>query len=535
MKKETDVLVVGNGAAGLRAACAAAEQGLRVLVVSKGSCASVEIMGFNAVAEQGDTTDCFYEDLVEAGCELSKKELSRTLAEGSVKEIDFLEKLGFVFDCKEDGSYHVLHTLGCRYPRLVHQQAVTGIKAMSVMRQYCKDHGVEFESPVSITDVVLADGKVVGAVGLYGAKQEFAEYSCKAVVLATGGAGALRKISTYPGDSAGDGCAIAWRAGAKLVDMEFQQFEPCAFVHPKELWGKIVPTTLLRSGAKLVNGEHQEFMENYGLSRENARKGALSRAMAMEIREGRGTPHGGVYYDMTMMPRETIVKGHSIFYEPAIAAGLDITQEPAEMAPASHTFLGGVQIDSDGATCVPGLFAAGEVTGGVHGADRIGGCAGAETLVFGGQAGRAAGRYARECGVLPEADVTPYRELYQELTNRQGDVNASELTDRLAETMSQNVGILRDEEGLKTALAEVTALKEQWKLAKAEEKLDVLYGCRNLLTVAHMQVQASLLRKESRGVFSRVDYPQRDDINWKKNLVFYRRDEELVWETQEVG
>ena len=529
IKEQCDVLIIGAGAAGLRAACAAAEMGVSVRVVSEGACASPEIMGFNAVVETEDSAECFYQDLYAAGCEISDVSLARTLAEGSRKEISFLERLGLDFDRKRDGSYHTLHTLGCTYPRLVHIGAVTGSRAMAKMKSFCREQGVEFQENVRITDLVLCERSVAGAVGICMETESFIEYGCKAVVLATGGAGALHRITTYPASCAGDGYMLAFRAGAELIDMEFQQFEPCSFVYPKALQGKIVPTTLLRSGAKLLNGLGEEFMERYGLTRENARKGALSKAIAAEIQRGSCTPHGGVYYDMTMLPAELIIEGHSIFYKPAKAAGLDITKVPAEMAPAGHTYLGGVRIDAAGATSVPGLFAAGEVTGGVHGADRIGGCAGAETLVFGRLAGETAGKYASGCTDRRPLSTERQRKEFEDLSKRKTGISAAKLRGRLEEVMTRYVGILRDEQGLKTALEKVRKISGEIENASGgEEGAAGLYRLRNMALLAEIQIQASLLRQESRGVFSRTDFPRQDDGKWRKNLVFWQENGELL-------
>lgn len=528
MTKTADLLVIGKGAAGLRAACAAAEKGVSVLVVGKGSCVSPEVMGFNCAVEPGDSAQCFYEDILQAGQEINNTALARKLAEGSVREVDFLESLGLTFDRKEDGSYHTLGTLGSRYTRLVHHKALTGVEEVRLMNQRLRELNVPFEENTTIADLVICDGRVCGAVGFHNDDGSFVSFHAKAVVLACGGGSAIRSISTYPRTYTGDGYAIAARAGAKLIDMEFQQFEPCSFVYPESLRGKIVPTTLLRSGAKLLNGRGEEFMGNYGLSRENARKGPLSRAIATEIAEGRGTPHGGIYYDMTMLPEEMIVKGHSIFYVPAKAAGLDITKVPAEMAPASHTFMGGVDAQGDTSTGVKGLFVCGEAMGGVHGADRIGGNAGAEILVFGHQAGESAAAYIAQAH--PDAPEALFSEAesgflarHNHYLGRTTGTPVSELRGRLTEVMDKYVGILRDEAGLKKALTALDELDQAFDNAYADGKEGVraLYECANLLLFGRMQVMASLLRRESRGVFTRTDYPERDDAAWKKNIVFH--------------
>lgn len=534
----TDVLVVGAGVAGLRAACEASRQGAKVIILNKGACASPEIMGFDVVNEKEDTVDCFYNDLRACSGGISRSELTRTLAENSVKEIPFLESIGMEFDKNEDGSYHAKGILGSTYPRLVHSGAETGIVELRLMHQDLKARGVEIHQGVAVTDIIVVDGRACGAVGIKLNTNEFVEYSAKAVILATGGCGAMQSFATYPSDIVGDGYSIAYRAGAELVDMEFQQFEPCCFVYPEAIRGKVVPTTLLRIGAKLVNSEGEEFMPKYGLSRETVRKGELARAIATEVREGRGTPHGGVYYDCTMMPRDEIVIGHSIFYEPAIKAGLDMTKEPMEMHPACHTMLGGVCIDENARTCVEGLFAAGEVTGGVYGADRIGGCMGAETLVFGHRAGAAAAEYLKSA-VTPDAAsvkacVDALENRYNELCARKEGVSVAELRERIGKTLSSDLGIFRDKPTLEKALREIDAIEAELANAYAADPKDLplLFGCENMIILARMQAIASLMREESRGVFYRVDFPERDDANWTKNIVFSKVDGELSVKTR---
>lgn len=282
-------------------------------------------------------------------------------------------------------------------------------------------------------------------------------------------------------------------------------------------------------------------MGNYGLSRENARKGPLSRAIATEIAEGRGTPHGGIYYDMTMLPEEMIVKGHSIFYVPAKAAGLDITKVPAEMAPASHTFMGGVAAQADTSTEVKGLFVCGEVMGGVHGADRIGGNAGAEVLVFGHLAGESAAEYIAQVQqevseALFSNAVSGFIARHNDYRSRTTGIPASELRSRLTEVMDKYVSILREEAGLKAALTALDELDQVFDSAYADGKEGVrgLYECANLLLFGRMQVMASLLRRESRGVFTRIDYPERDDATWKKNIVFHLENGAPVAEICEI-
>ncbi len=353
---DTDVLVIGGGVSGLRAAVAAAEKGQRVALVSKGSCASPEIMGFNAPVMPGDSEKLYYEDIGKSGCGINDNRLARTLSQRVMGEVAWLESIGVHFNRDENGNYVAIHTLGTRYPRLIKSGMSSGVTEMNALVKLCDKLGIKQYMQVDILGLIKVGEKVCGAYGVDN-KDQAVFFSAKSVVLATGGCGAIQSFSTYPKALVGDGYAMAYEAGATLVDMELQQFEPCCFVYPKQIEGKVIATTLLRHGAELLNGEGREFMADYGLTRENAQKGSLSRAMEEEVRAGRGTPHGGIYYNMTMMSPEMLYKDHAIFTKPAVEIGMDLTKEMPEMMPASHTNLGGVIIDCGGRTEIPGLFA----------------------------------------------------------------------------------------------------------------------------------------------------------------------------------
>jgi len=313
-----------------------------------------------------------------------------------------------------------------------------------------------------------------------------------------------------------------------MVDMEFQQFEPCLYVYPPKARGKVLVTTLIRRGAKLYNGEMHEFMADYGLTPENAQKGPLARAIYSEILAGRTTPHGGVYYDVRMLPDKLLFVDSSIFTKPAVDAGLDLHKDLPEVAPAGHTSLGGIRVDDNCRSTVSNLFGCGEVIGGVHGANRIGGNAGAETLVF----GRIAGTAAAECAArlqfpsdkdLEAALMAEGRKLLKRLDGIEGSESVEDIYADILENMSSNVGIFRTEESLEAAKKNFEQIEE--RLSKAavsnEAELLKLYQCEDMVLVGKMAVSAALMRKESRGVFFRNDYPERNDEQWLKNIVVH--------------
>lgn len=528
---KTDILIIGTGLAGIRAAQTAASEGASVTLLNKGKAASVEVMGFNAVVESNDSPGLYYRDMRESGKWINDPRIVNILAQNAYKEIPCLEELGMHFDRNGSGGYNALQTLGCRFPRLVGHKGVTGIEAMRFLTQDAAQHGTSIRNQLMVVDLLKEDGRICGAIALDTRSGSFYLFLCKAVILASGGGGNIYGTSTYPKGLVGDGYALAYRAGAQLQDMEFQQYEPCCFVYPKKLQGKLVPTTLLRAGARLLNKDGCEFMANYGLTKENAQKGELSRAIALEILAGRGTEHGGVYYDMTKLPASLLKEEHSIFYEPALAAGIDLTVTPVEMAPAAHTYLGGVRIGEDAQTSVRGLFAAGEVIGGLHGANRLGGCAGAETLVFGHIAGESAARWAWQTAACQDESgfIAQYRALKEEAQSHiAGDSrnSVSRLRNRLATLMSEKVGIIRREKSLREAYLELGELEKLLPSAfvSGPGAFFRLFELKNMLLVAKMQVMASLTRTESRGVFFREDYPAQDDACWLKNIVISRSD-----------
>lgn len=512
---EADVLVIGTGLSGLRAAVAAAYGETKVIAVGRLAQASGEVMGFNAPVLETDSILSYEKDLRESGQGIGDEDLVHALAAGASGEVAFLEKLGLCFDRDADGEYHCLHTLGCTLPRLVHRGAVTGRKAMELMREVALARGVSIHEPVEMTHLLKNDGRISGALGFEGSRAVV--YHAGAVILCSGGCGGLYENTTYPSALAGSGYAMAYDAGAALVDMEFQQFEPCCFVYPESIRGQLVPTTLLRSGARLRNGNGLEFMSNYGLKPDNAQKGELARAIATEIFQGRGTGHGGVYYDMTMLPRDIVTEKHSIFYEPALKAGIDLMKQPAEMAPAAHTCLGGVWVDAGASSTLPGLFAAGEAMGGLHGANRIGGCAGAETLVFGRIAGESAADYAEHSPKPIRGENTARA---KSILSVRPAASFRDVPGQVRSVMSRYMGLVKTPQNMaaaQSALREISLALEEGHGTSGD--LNGFYSAKNMAQAAQLCVEASVARQESRGVFFRNDFPQRDDLNWTRHVI----------------
>lgn len=529
----SDLLIIGNGVAGLRAAAAAAEKGVKALVVSKGPSASPEIMGFNAPVLPEDSTDLYFADMERSGYGINDSRLAKILSERVLPEVEWLENNGVHFARDEKGLYSPIHTLGTTYPRLIRAGVSSGSVEMKALKDICEKNNIKVDIPVDILGLLKDGNKVIGAWGIK--RGMLMRYLAKAVVLATGGCGALQSFTTYPKEIIGDGYAMAYEVGASLVDMEIQQFEPCCFVYPDSIRGKVIATTLLRHGAELRNGLREPFLEKYGLSRDNAQKGNLSRAMNSEVMAGRGTPHGGIYYDMTMFDADFLYKDHAIFTRPAQQVGMDLTKEMPEMMPAAHTNLGGVIIDGNAMTQLEGLFACGEVIGGLHGGNRLGGSAGAETVVFGHLAGDSASDYVLSHS--EEQTEGSFDEVISkmEMLGNRGSVNHSaSIRERLGICMTKNLGIVRNAETIKCCAKEIKELRTLLDASGAETLADAasIIHCEHMLTLAEMQVRASDMRKESRGVFYREDYPETDETNWRKNIVIRKTTEGMELSTR---
>lgn len=497
---QTDVLVIGAGLTGVRAAYEAARLGRHVTLAGRNNGSSDWIMGLNAAVSPEDSVELYWKDLMSSACGCGDPDILWRLAEGAGREVKALEQLGMHFDHTEEGLYHLIPTLGSTVPRLVHEGSNTGRRANHLYLQAGMELGVHRLPDLRVTALLTDADHMIGALGIDLQTGDWVVVSCPAIVMATGGIGCDHAVSTYPRTLSGDGCAMAMRAGARLVDMEFLQFEPCCFVWPDVLRGKLFPTTLLNEGGKLVNGQGNPFLPEGELQ-----KSDLARLIAYEIYLGRGTPHGGVYYDLRHVDESTLKVGHSIFYDPALQAGLDLTKTPAEVVPVAHTHLGGIAVDAACSTSVPGLFAAGEAAGGIHGANRVGGCAGAETLVFGALAGQSAARCLGQA-----ASKANCMQAAAEALERipLGDTSPSwkTLWQQLHQAASEGLGVLRNEKSLLQARDKICGL-QKIPVTVRNSPQEILQYCRweNTLMVVDLQISASLARKSSCGVFTRVD------------------------------
>ena len=497
MKYTCDVAIIGGGLAAYRAAVSAAESSAKVVLVDKGGSSSPFIMGFNAPVNSGDSTELFYQDLLDSSCASGSLKLKKKLAAGSVEQFKYLEAQGLVFDRDPEGTVNSIGVLGCSVPRLVHIGGNTGSTLLAFLKKKAEAMNVTILSG-TVCGLSVSDGVFCGLSG-FSEKQDPFIVSAKSAVIACGGNGGLFRGSTYPDAILGDGYSLALQAGAKLVDMEFQQFEPCCFAFPESIRGKLAVTTMLLKGGCLKNRLGDPFMITNGKGYK-IQKNELAACIMKEVREGRGTQHGGVLYDVTGVEPECVTGENGIFYNIALSGGIDLLKEPAEVAPAPHTEIGGILINEKCETNVDGLYAAGESAGGIHGANRIGGCAGSETLVFGAEAGMQAAMYAANHSCQEhERDFCPG----DFILNRDA---RSKLKDAASEWLSYDKSESSLQKGIQWIREEKTTGSAAWKMT---------------LQSVEAMLLSSLLREESRGVFHRTDRPETvRKYDFQSNVVF---------------
>jgi fumarate reductase (CoM/CoB) subunit A len=546
---ETDVLVVGAGAAGLLAGIKADDMNVDVAICSKGlfrkSGATVMSTGGMEVAiGHGDPTDnpeVHFIDTVIGGEFINDQRLVDVLTREAVERLVDLERMGIVFERQEDGKLFQFAPGGA-HARVVILGDLAGSHYMVALNREVMRRSIRVFEEVMITNLLTSNGAVSGAVGLDIKRGELLVFKAKAVVLATGGAGQVYKYTSNPVQSTGDGRAMAYRAGAELIDMEMVQFHPTGLAYPPERRGTLVTEAVRMVGAYLLNTRGERFMKRYEPKRmELAKRDVVARAIYTEVKEGRGTEWGGVYLDATHIPEDVIERRLGVTRRKILhLTGLDLAKEPIHVYPTCHYFMGGVRAEPDCSTKVPGLFVAGEEMGGVHGANRLGGNSITALIVFGWRAGTSAAKYAKsnDFRSLNPDDVAKERERVFGFFGKKDFVLPSSIKRRLQEVMWENVGLVRTEDSIKRALDAIEKMK-RFELPKVgvpdgsrRYRTDWIEAVEleNLLTVAEMVSRAALFRKESRGAHIRDDYPQRDDSRWLVHTVIKNIDGEMrVW------
>jgi succinate dehydrogenase / fumarate reductase flavoprotein subunit len=569
---EFDVVVIGAGGAGLRAAIEASDQGARTALVCKsllGKAHTVMAEGGIAAAMGNvypdDNWRVHYRDTMRGGKMLNSWRMAQLHAQEAPDRVFELEEWGALFDRTPDGRILQRDFGGHRFARLAHVGDRTGLEMIRTLQHRAVSLGIDVFMECTVMRLLTDGGRVAGAVAYWRDSGRLVVFRARAMVIATGGVGKAWKVTSNSWEYTGDGQALALWAGADLVDMEFQQFHPTGMVWPPSVRGILVTEGVRGDGGVLRNSEGKRFMFDYipemfraetADTEEEADRwyddktvrrtpdllprDEVARAINAEVKAGRGSPHGGVFLDIASRRDPEYIKRRlpSMYHQFKELADVDITKEPMEVGPTCHYAMGGVRVDADTqAGTVPGLFAAGEAAGGMHGANRLGGNSLSDLLVFGLRAGRYAAEYAKGLPELPAVDERQVdavaREALLPFERSEGE-NPYTLQQDLQDCMQDLVGIIRTEGELKSALERIASLRERAGRVRVEGNRQYNPGWHlaldlpSMLTVAECVTLAALERRESRGAHTRDDYPKPDPEFGKLKMVLRRRDEELV-------
>jgi len=569
-----DVLVIGAGGAGLRAAVEARELGLRVAIICKslfGKAHTVMAEGGAAAsmgnANSNDNWQVHFRDTMRGGKFLNHFRMAELHAKESPDRIWELEMWGALFDRTKEGKISQRNFGGHEYPRLAHVGDRTGLELIRTMQQKIvalqqadkREHG-EYESHIkvfselTITEILKENGKIAGAYGYWRESGSEVLFEAPAVIIATGGVGKTFKITSNSWEGTGDGHALALKAGANLVDMEFLQFHPTGMVWPPSVRGILVTESVRGEGGILTNSNGERFMFKYipdvfkdkyadneaeadrwYEDQDNNRRppellprDEVARAINSEVKAGRGTEHGGVFLDVSKRLSAEIIKKRlpSMWHQFYELAGVDITKEPMEVGPTCHYVMGGVEVEPDTAAAVgvPGLYAAGEVAGGMHGSNRLGGNSLSDLLVFGRRAGMGAVAYVKQTTAAPvsEATVAAAAARIEAPFARSGGENSYSLHAELQEVTHNLVGIIRTGDELKDAIAKIADIRKRSANVavsggrKFNPGFHLAFDLDNMLLVAESTAKSAIGREESRGGHTRDDFPGMD-MGWRQH------------------
>ncbi|WP_432703582.1 fumarate reductase (CoM/CoB) subunit TfrA [Methanothermobacter thermautotrophicus] len=532
---ECDVLIIGSGGAGCRAAIEVSEHNLTPLIVSKGlsfksGCTGMAEGGYNAAfacVDPEDSPDVHFEDTMRGGGFLNDPQLVRILVDEAPDRLRDLETYGALFDRQESGLLDQRPFGGQTYRRTCYQGDRTGHEMITALKEEVIRRDIETVEEVMITSLLVEEDRVLGAMGVSIRDSSTVAFRASSTILAAGGAGHIYPVTSNTIQKGGDGFSVAWKAGADLIDMEQVQFHPTGMVYPESRRGVLVTEAVRGEGGILLNSEGERFMKRYDPRGELATRDVVARAIYTEIMEGRGTGNGGVYLDVSHLPDEVIEEKLETMLLQFQDVGIDIRSEPMEVAPTAHHFMGGVRIDEWGRTNLRNLFAAGEVTGGVHGANRLGGNALADTQVFGRRAGIAAARNAIKSAPASIRSAVEEEEYRIKSMVAEGSHSPSEIRDRLHEAMWNGVAIVRSRESLESARAVIRDLTTMMGDLNVPETsgfntyLIEALELENMLVTSSMVVESALIREESRGSHYRKDFPETRP-EWLKSIVLNR-------------
>ena len=569
-----DVLVIGAGGAGLRAAVEARESGLRVAIICKslfGKAHTVMAEGGAAAsmgnANSNDNWMVHFRDTMRGGKFLNHFRMAELHAKESPDRIWELEMWGALFDRTKEGKISQRNFGGHEYPRLAHVGDRTGLELIRTMQQKIvalqqadkREHG-DYESHIkvyaelTITEILKEGGKIAGAYGYWRESGAEVLFEAPAVIIATGGVGKTFKITSNSWEGTGDGHALALKAGANLVDMEFLQFHPTGMVWPPSVRGILVTESVRGEGGILTNKNGERFMFKYipdvfkdkyadneeeadrwYVDQDNNRRppellprDEVARAINTEVKAGRGSEHGGVFLDVSKRISAEIIKKRlpSMWHQFYELAGVDITKEAMEVGPTCHYVMGGVEVEPDTAAAVgvPGLFAAGEVAGGMHGSNRLGGNSLSDLLVFGRRAGMGAAAYVKQNSnaSVSDATVTAAAARIEAPFARTGGENSYSLHAELQEVTHNLVGIIRTGTELKEAIEKIAEIRKRSANVavsggrKFNPGFHLAFDLDNMLLVAESTAKSAISREESRGGHTRDDFPGMDS-GWRQS------------------
>jgi len=565
---EHDVLVIGAGGAGLRAAIEASAAGVRVGLVCKsllGKAHTVMAEGGIAAAlanvDERDNWEVHFADTMRGGQYVNQWRMAELHAKEAPDRVRELEAWGAVFDRTKDGRILQRHFGGHKYPRLAHVGDRTGLEMIRTLQDHGVHQGIDVYMEHTVLSLLKDGDRVVGAFGYERERGRFKIFRAKAVVLATGGIGRAYKITSNSWEYTGDGHALAYNAGADLIDMEFVQFHPTGMVWPPSVMGILVTEGVRGEGGILTNNVGRRFMfdaipENYrAQTADNEEEGwrycqggkdarrppelltrdHVSRCIVREIKEGRGSPHGGVFLDISWIKQKLPNAAEhikrklpSMYHQFKQLADIDITEQPMEVGPTTHYIMGGVHVDPDTQMSrVAGLFAAGECAAGINGANRLGGNSLSDLLVFGKRAGEFAAKFAKENSLGKIDDSRIESVACEALTpfERSSGENPYQVQKDLQDTMQDLVGIVRNEDEMREALQKIDGFKKRAENAAVSGNREYNPGWHtaldliNLLTVSEAITRAALERKESRGAQFRDDYPDKNEQFAKLNTM----------------
>lgn len=559
--REHDVLVIGAGGAGLRAAIEASAQGLKVGLVCKsllGKAHTVMAEGGIAAAmatvDSRDGWQTHFRDTMIGGKYLNNWRMAQLHAQEAPECVNELERWGAVFDRTHDGKILQRAFGGHTYKRLCHVGDRTGLELIRTLQDKGVHSGIDVYMECTISRLLKDGDKVAGAFGYFREDGRYILFRAKAVILATGGVGRAFSVTSNSWEYTADGHALAYEAGADLIDMEFVQFHPTGMVWPPGVRGILVTEAVRGEGGKLRNSDGERFMFKYlpeatkadyaadeteaehwledtlaGKLRTDYRRPPelstrdnVARAIYTEVKAGRGSPHGGVFLDISYQPADRVRKKlPSMYHQFKDLADVDITKGPMEVGPTMHYIMGGIKVDADTAESkVPGLFAAGECSGGMHGANRLGGNSLSDLIVFGRRAGRGAADYAARQGALPKISDAEVKAAIDELEapfKRASGPNPYKLQLKMHEIAGSGFGIFREEADMQKGLADLEKLKEEIQQVGCSGGKNYNPGwhlCRdlsNMLIAVEAIGRSAQSRKESRGAHSRLDFPETDD------------------------